>query len=206
MATQIVFDGHDRKIVQVYEQIKSICEGWAENKWGKSFTSTVHGRNLWSLVAMTLFRYQAFGMDDTLPPLYKLWKSRKAIQPSGQDHKVLKALLQRFQISKKTSTQVLKEAEKVSDPVLTLLDEFFAVRNRYWASFFDKDGKLRKKKLPNLPDARLAIVAALKNPKKHWRVKNGDPNIPPPFKHAEQNLTHPSIDLVQNPLPNNFRF
>ena len=90
----------------------------------------------------------------------------------------------------------MKEAEKVSDPVLTLLDEFFAVRNRYWASFFDKDGKLRKKKLPILPDARLAIVAALKNPKKHWWVKNGDPNIPPLLAKDYYDLTNQILSVV----------
>ena len=83
--------------------------------------------------------------------------------------------------------------------MLTLLDEFFAVRNRYWASFFDKDGKLRKKKLPNLPDARLAIVAALKNPKKHWWVKNGDPNIPPLLAKDYYDLTNQILSVVVLP-------
>jgi hypothetical protein len=105
-----------------------------------------------------------------------LRERENSLEKRRKDQAQLDLLLKRHKVSPKLQMAIAIDTSKgqKEDPILDLLRQFFAVKNCYWRNFFDKHGRLRKKKLPNFPTMRKRLVDALLAPDRPGEPPNGE--------------------------------
>jgi hypothetical protein len=104
-----------------------------------------------------------------------LRKREQMSESHRKDQVQLDSLLKRFKVSPQRQKDVALDISKnqKEDPILALLRRFFEVKDGYWHKFFDKHGRLRKKKLPNFPTTRRRLMDALLAPDRPGVPPNG---------------------------------
>jgi hypothetical protein len=148
-----------------FENVDDACRAWARRKHGDRPGVDRLAQRLQGIAHSILFETGAFGAVPTIVAAHAILKSRQLARPRVAALPELKALLTEFKISPRLCESVLREAgQGYADPVSDLLTRFFSVRDRRWARFLNKHGQVRTRKLPNVPDATEALVAAFRNP------------------------------------------
>jgi hypothetical protein len=104
-----------------------------------------------------------------------LREREKMSEPQRKGLVQLDSLLKRFKVSLKLQKAIALHISKnqKEDPILVLLRRFFTINDGYWRKFFDKHGRLRKKKLPNFPTTRKRLMDALLAPDRPGVPPNG---------------------------------
>ncbi len=147
-----------------FKAIEDACMAWARKKYGETSNATIFGKRLVGIAISVLFSSGAFGVIPTVRAAHEILKEREQAPPPRERLDGLTATLDRFGISKKKQQAILAEARNPEDPVRDLLREFFFVKQGRWRRILDRQGRVRRKKLPTLAEARERLLEAFRHP------------------------------------------
>ena len=154
-----------------YVEVKTVCMEWARNKYRRTKRASRFGERLELIALDALNASSALAYTDVVIAASEILAVRKR-GLSTRNIKPLRTLLRVHSLSAESRRAVIKEVREArKDRVVDLLEEFFSPRFPHWRRFLDRQGRVRKTKLPSLTDARVNLVEAFLRPEKMfwWR-------------------------------------
>ena len=166
-AKSVVGHGRDPR----YVEVKKACMEWARSKYGRSKRASRFGERLELIALDALNASSALAYTDVVIAASEILAVRKR-GLATRNTMPLRTLLRVHSLSAESRRAVIKEVREArKDRVVDLLEEFFSSRSPYWRRFLDRQGRVRKTKLPSLTDARVNLVEGFLRPEKMlwWR-------------------------------------